>query len=114
MQAVRLLGIAPVVYRGDRGAVRITAYPERRQLLWRGEPVVVRLALGGTEEVDRLGRGPADQAEHVRIPQQRQAVGGEGFEVVAKHEDATREGRDSDHHLRLAGRRLRRRPPPDV
>src|SRR5437016_5767313 len=79
----------------------VPANPERRQLVGKGRPVVLRLAFGGAEEVNRLGRRTAHKAEDIRIAQQREAVGGQGLQVVAQHEDATGECRDRVHQTCL-------------
>src|SRR6202022_2662303 len=68
VEAVGPCRVAPVVDGDDRAPVRVGAYPERRQLLGGREPMVLRLALGRAEEMNRLGRGSADESKHVGVP----------------------------------------------
>src|SRR5260370_20802600 len=108
MQEVRLGRVAPVVDRDDCAAVGVAAHAERWQLLRKGKPVILRLALRGAEEMYRLGRGSGDQGEHIWITQEGKPFRREGLQVVAQHEDPARERADGDHHPRLVRRELRR------
>src|SRR2546425_11067624 len=66
-EAIGPSGIAPVVHRHDRTAVLVAADPERRQVLWKREPVVRRPAFGGAEKGNRLGSRPPPPAADIRM-----------------------------------------------